>query len=298
MQPVRISAFEERDADGYRAFARAQFGENAYQASMRYLDWLYAQNPCARGKQDFLLARAKDGRIVGCVHKLILPWRVGSETRVLPTLHNLMVEPEHQKGAGVFLWMAALRGEENAIIPAAVGNLSKASRRLRYQPVPSWWFRSVLTPVRAGLRWGLRRSGAARAGGWLSRDLDVACEGCRIATQPRPEALARITHQLNGDGDECQVAWTDALIQWRLFSEAGPRHALIESDDGEAFAILSLGPRHGLQVSRLIAWSFGNDAGSTSALHRRLVRGRRADGADGARSGPRSTRPRRLDAHA
>ena len=48
------------------------------------------------------------------------------------------------------------------------------------------------------------------------------------------------------------VAWTPELVRWRFFHSLGPRHAYVEFGKPGAFALLSLGPREGLLVGRLI----------------------------------------------
>ena len=271
--PVKFSEYDERDSGSYVAFARAQFGPRAYQASRSYLEWLYRHNPATRGYRDFLLARTGDGRVVGCIHKLVLPWQVDGRAQPLPTLHNLMVDPAYRSGAGLFLLLAAVRGEPYAVIPGVVGELSQAYRRLRgYRPIPSFWYRAVLRPVRVASCLGRARLGLGSPDCWLPAEVDRVHEGCRVRTRPDAEGVARVTRQLLGDGNGFRVLWSDALVTWRFFSAAGPRHALIESDDGRSFAVVAFGPRHGVPVARLVAWSFDGDGRRFLAQLRRISR--------------------------
>jgi hypothetical protein len=55
-----------------------------------------------------------------------------------------------------------------------------------------------------------------------------------------------------------QVRWEPDLVKWRFFHSPGPRHALVErADDPDVQAVVSLGPRSGVTVGRIMVLSEG-----------------------------------------
>jgi hypothetical protein len=54
---------------------------------------------------------------------------------------------------------------------------------------------------------------------------------------------------------EDSVDWTPELVKWRFFSPNGPRQVFVQFSDPGEFAVLSLGPRQGIVLGRLIAVS-------------------------------------------
>jgi hypothetical protein len=254
-QKLSFVSFEPRMEGSYREFAEACFGAGAYQASPRYLRWLYQANDASPGFQDCPVGIAGD-RVVGCIHKMTLPWVIGGVPCRVPTLHNLMVEKQYRAGAGFWLLKRSLHRERHAIIPGVLPPLSEAYDQMNCERVASRWFRKVLRPVAGG--WSLVRS---RLTGTLGRhrylaDSSQAISGCRLTIQPTPERLAGIAEELKGQEGPDHVDWTEPRVQWRFFHELGPRHALVEFEESRtAFALVSLGPRAGLIAGRLIALS-------------------------------------------
>src|SRR3954468_3948896 len=164
MEQVRLGPYEESMYEAYAAFALGQYGPGAYQASERYLGWLYDDNPVTRstgGRRNLIVCRQGEA-VVGCIHKMRLRWLVKGQSVEIPVLHNWMVVPEHRRGMGSLLLTAAFRGEAHALIPASEGELATIYRRLRCEEVPLSTYRRVLAPLRGGLRYLISKGGTNR----------------------------------------------------------------------------------------------------------------------------------------
>ena len=261
---IRWAGYTDGDAAAYHSFARASFGPGAYQARPGYVDWLYRDHPRARGiERDFLIARTGEGEVVGCIHKMPLPWLVGGEERVIPAAHNLMVAEEHRSGLGLGLIMACFKGEDHVLVPGATAEAAAIYDRLGCQPVGGSTYRRVLRPARAtvglvrakvlGKGWGPRRFQPPVEGGeWR--------EGAGLVTaDPEPALADALARGLNRSAQGTVAPyWDGELVRWRFFHAAGPRHVLIRLDDDDPlsnFLVVSLGPRRGLNVGRVIAGS-------------------------------------------
>jgi hypothetical protein len=59
---------------------------------------------------------------------------------------------------------------------------------------------------------------------------------------------------------EASVDWTPELVSWRYFDPLGPRHLLITSGDTAAMAVIALGVRRGMTVTRLLELHAADDA--------------------------------------
>jgi hypothetical protein len=241
------TSFESRLAASYSKFAEAEYGAGCYQSAPEYLEWLYRENPCSRGFEDLSIAVVGDD-VVGCIHKMYLPWMIAGELCKVPTLHNLVVQEKYRSGAGFWLLKRSIHREEHAVIPGVLPPLSEAYKHMKCQQAPTRWFRKVLRPINGGVRLALRRVGARLAGS-PSKFSDG------IVTQPNAEQLAAIAEILTAEAGRDHVAWTPELVRWRFFHSFGPRHAYVEFGKPGAFALLSLGPRNGLLVGRLIFMS-------------------------------------------
>jgi hypothetical protein len=254
----------------YRNFVQFEYGQACYQSTQHYLDWLYCANPFSRGMDDFLVGVVDGIDVVGCIHKMRLPWTINGKLCDIPTLHNLVVRSDYRTGAGFWLLKKALHGEEHAIIPGVTEPFSAVYRHMKCQAVPSRWFRFVLRYVRGGIALGihkLTRGGFTPHHYLVHRDLYSL--GCRLTTHPNEDDLACLAATLNVSSGRDHVMWDSTLVQWRFFHDTGPRHALIVlSDDPSAQAIVSLGPRSGLTVARLIFLSDAWIALGASGLKR------------------------------
>lgn len=247
----------------YLAFAASQFGAGTSAANDRYLRWLYEQNPCGGSWADALLAFTPSGEVVGCMHSMRIPWRVNGEPFVVPTVHNLMVAPEHRKGIGMIMVLKMLPTFPLAVVPAAVGPLASMYQRLGCTRIESQWYRRALRPVRAGFQLGVQKllgwEAAPRyfpAATDLTRLPSVHGEAC-WTTSPTSAQLEQLAECLNQDrGDASGPEFSPEFLFWRFFHPLAPRHAVVwQATKGRLtdVAILSLGLRRGFNVGRIIA---------------------------------------------
>jgi hypothetical protein len=259
MESLRLEPYDDAMFDAYASFARSQYGAHAYQATRRYLGWLYDENPASsKGRADFILCR--QGRtVVGCIHKLRLRWRAKGETVEIPTLHNWMMAPEHRKGVGTLLLTGACRGESHALIPGAAGDLAAIYRQLRFEELPLSWYRRVLTPIRGGIRYLVTRGGKLRLFSPFRYDhWDGAPNGAHdeiiVEADPRPEVIETLAATARGGEDEAvRPEWTAESFRWRFFHPRGPRHLLLRhAGDPRSFLVLGAGDHRGLVAGRVV----------------------------------------------
>ncbi len=264
MNDIRWVPFAERFRRNYIAFARRNFGADAYQANPLYWQWLYQENKLAKPDWgDFLLGVREDDDVIACIHKMRIPWRINGEVTQVPALHNLMADVEHRSGIGLMLILSSFTGDEHALIPGVTPPVSDIYEKLKCQRADSAWYRKMLRPVGGGLATGWRM---VSGHGATPRRFESACRerlvfrdaACRCTLCPEKELSQRVVAAMNrlGEGVEAAPVWDEDLFQWRFFHPFGPRHLLIYLDDdrGEEvdFIILSLGPRKGLNVARII----------------------------------------------
>jgi hypothetical protein len=255
---ISIRPLGSDDRLTYRRFCQTMFGRDSYQARSTYLDWLYNDNPTGRGLDDCLIATEPSGAVVGCIHRLRLPWLVDGRHVDIPSLHNLMIAEAFRGGAGFFMLMRAVKGESHALIPGVTGNLAEAYVRMGYQRVNTRWYRRVLRVDRAVAQMLLHR---LRGRGDRPRGKLAApsADGLAVSVGPDDATAAEIAAALNANaGSDPHVAhvdWSRELVQWRFFATRGPRHLFARDEGDGSFAIVSVGPRHGVTVARLVAWS-------------------------------------------
>lgn len=247
----------------YLKFAATQFGVTSSAANERYLNWLYDHNPYGGQWSDSLMALTSAGDIVGCVHAMNVPWRIGKERVIVPAIHNLMVAPEYRQGVGTKMVMKALQQNDLSIIPSAVGPLGLLYQRLKCTPLASSWYRRVLRPLKVG--WQL---GAQKVMGWAPQacHFPQGLSATRLpsthgvawwGTAPSDSQLEQLAEVFNVDrtttiGPE----YSAEFLRWRFFHELSPRHAVVWLEDAGQISdaiILSLGPRHGFNVGRIVA---------------------------------------------
>ncbi len=254
METPRWVTFSDQYLDSYRRFAEEQYGRGCYQGLKEYLDWLYRWNPSAIGYDDFLVGVIGESEVVGCIHRMRLPWLIDGKECFCPTLHNLAVRPEYRFGTGFWLLKKSLHLQEHALIPGVVPPLSEAYRHMQCQPVPSRWFRRVTKKFSGALTLGLSRAtgGVLQPRRYFGTEVREV-EGCRLTMDPGCDQLERLAASLNRSAMRDQVRWDRELVKWRFFHRPGPRHALVESaGDPEAQAVVSLGPRSGVTVGRIV----------------------------------------------
>ncbi|MRR54713.1 MAG: hypothetical protein EG822_09415 [Deltaproteobacteria bacterium] len=259
MEKIRWVNYESAFYDQYKIFAQNQFGIGSYQSSENYLKWLYCENPHSRGYSDLIVGILEDGRVIGFIHKMRLPWKVEGETVLFPSLHNLVVKQEFRSGAGFWLMKKSIHGEEHALIPGVVQPLSTAYIEMRCQPMPSSWFKFVLSPFSAFVALGFHRlTGKCFFRNRFALPLNRNIGDFRVTKSPEVSELEQIAHYLNSASGANHIVWDADLVRWRFFHELGPKHALIRHlKNTDEFAVVSFGQRSGLNIARIIVVSDG-----------------------------------------
>jgi hypothetical protein len=256
---ISIRPLQSDDGEPYRRFCEELFGRDAYQGRSTYLDWLYEDNPVARGLDDCLVATDPSGAIVGCIHRLRLPWQIEGRVAIIPSLHNLMIAEAFRGGAGFFMLTRAVKGESHALIPGVTGPLAQAYARMGYQRLDTRWYRRVVRTDRAVAQTLLHRLGRSRSGRLRSERIARSTSGLVVTASPDDVTVAEVAAALNENAGSgigvAHVDWSAELVQWRFFAPRGPRHVLARDLVDGAFAIVSVGPRHGVTVARILAWS-------------------------------------------
>jgi len=253
---IRIATYEPSRLASYARFAESAYGRGAYQASPAYLSWLYRERP-----EDLLVAVTDAEEVVGCVHKLRLPWLVGRETIDVAAVHNWMVLPAHRGGTGLRLFLAALAPERHAFVPGSGPASAAIHDKLRGQEAPVAWYRWPLLAwnleaVRAGLRglWSGQRARRRRAEETATRLSPLAARsGLGLTASPDPDDVARIAGTLARSPTEgARPRWSPETTAWRFFAPEGPRHLALGTPGWDEVALLSLGWRHRLLVGRIV----------------------------------------------
>ena len=268
MSQVRCIGFEPKYLGSYQEFARAEFGPRAYQAEESYIKWLYEDNPHgAVMAEDFHIAVTDDDRVVACAHTMRLPWRISGQLRTIAAGHNLMVAEEHRNGIGLTILMKNLKGRGDLLVPGVTEPLDRLYQSLGAERIETRWFRKVLRPIAGGVQLGLKRL--------LKRDtppsyfppaasklFDIG-DSIQVEADPNDELVQQVANALNVNHENHAAPyWNAKLLRWRFFHPNGPRHVLVylpSHDSVCEFLILSLGPRNGLNVGRVIAASIASE---------------------------------------
>lgn len=257
MRKVRIVPFESSCRDRYRVFATRSFGTGSYQANPAYLKWLYEENPLGGGDRASL-AVAENGEVVGCVHKMRLLWQFGDDTAPVVAPHNLMVSEEHRNGLGFMILRSAVAGESHVLIPGVTEPLAEIYRKMRYHQLQTRWYRRWLAPAAAAFWFASGRlvDRGARPR-YLTNPNGTRAGEFQVTVAPERELLRSTAEALNRDHATAAAPWwTEETVHWRFFHPLGPRHALLYRREGDRITelvILSLGPRRGLNVARVVA---------------------------------------------
>ena len=192
---ISIRPLQSDDLGPYRRFCDELFGRDAYQGRTTYLDWLYEDNPVGRGLDDCLIATEPSGAIVGCIHRLRLPWQIEGRVAVIPSLHNLMIAEAFRGGAGFFLLTRAVKGESHALIPGVTGPLAQAYVRMGYQRLDTRWYRRVVRTDRAVAQTLLHRLGRSRPGHLRSERITGSTSGLVVTASPDDVTAAEVALQ-------------------------------------------------------------------------------------------------------
>ena len=262
MPEIQFDFFQRKYLRPYTEFAEESWGKSCYQSSEKYLNWLYKENPCGNSsEEDFILGLA-EGKVVGCIHKMRWVWKNKDQIEFIPNIHNLMVSEKYRKGwFGIKLLKQSLLGENHALIPGVPKNQGSLYRFLKCQQVTSCWYRKILTPIKGALCLSLKKLlnyDAPNSFFTLSQfqNKKFQDDPVQVTLEPDELTIQKIVSQLNKKPSETLSAyWTLEQFKWRFFHPLGPKHLLIYKDSEhtlEDFLILSLGPRRGLNVARVV----------------------------------------------
>ncbi len=249
----------------YIEFAKEAFGADSYQSRRGFLRWHYEKAPL----QDSSLSDAKvavvDGNVVGCFHKLRLPWMVHGARTIVASPHNLFVLPRYRTGTGFGLISECFRGENHLLLLGAGPSVQPIYARLGARPLEALWYRTVVNPVPAvaAINWGCQRladHALALACRWAGRQ---SIRSLRFDTAVDDALAAEVAQQLIGRRDAgAYVSWSADAERWRFFS--GPRHILVRVGTN-ALALVSIGIHRSLCVARTVEW-VSQDKASALAL--------------------------------
>ena len=139
MHKVDYRMYESRDYQSYHSFCQNNFGTNNYQINQSYIEWLYEDTD-----NTFLVALSED-QVVGIMHNFQAPIMLNNEYKLVTVLHDLMVD-DNYKGAGLHLIQNGLKSNEFAVLPGAVGRISRAYSRLGSKSFNSHWYRKLQFP--------------------------------------------------------------------------------------------------------------------------------------------------------
>lgn len=261
---IRIVPYEPAWLPSYRALAEREWGPGCRQADPAYLRWAH-KNPNVQPKgRSAIWLGVHEQTVIGCIHTMRLPWRVGDELLDFPSLHDWLVAPEHRTGIGTMLLTNALRGERHAFIPAAAGELEQVYQALRCEPADSMWFRHVLRPVAGGLRFGLQQALGDRAQAIprprLRRPEPGRVGAFELTIGADASLQAALLERLHSEPPKGpRPHWSAESFAWRFFDPDGPWHLVLHDDRGsrvENFCLLAVGVRHGLAIGRLMLTAF------------------------------------------
>lgn len=248
--------------EGLLASSARVYGPASYQASTRYLDWLYKEHPFSQGLETCLIA-VSDGDVVGCIHRMPLPLLVDEAPVTLMSLQNHFILPELRGGAGIMLLRRAAEEHRFGFSPGVSGRLGDAYRRFGFFELPSYWLVRQISPVLAALQMARSRLGHHDPVVSLSRrTLDKCSKNVLVTDSPSDDQLADLASHMNrqgSDADAARVVWTADLVRWRFFSEGGPIHLLVRDLHANGWAVLSYGKRSGVTVVRLVEYAGGGN---------------------------------------
>lgn len=263
---VTMQELQAERIDDLLGFSRAVFGERSYQGTNDYLQWLYRENPFAKGIGDCLVA-IEDGAVVGCMHRMRLPCAGLAGVDELTSLQNHIVAPTVKSGVGLMLLRRSAKEAALAFSPGVNARLAMAYRQLGHAEVPTHWLWKPLRPFKAAAQLALARIFPARREGTALLDPAKARAALgrdtAATTRPGEAELRAMAEAMSRPGPEGvpYVAWTPELVRWRYFSETGPASLLVGTPGASPWAVLSYGVRNGLSVARLMEYEEEGDPG-------------------------------------
>jgi hypothetical protein len=262
---LEIVPYSEGMFNAYAAFATRAWGTGCYQATRNYIEWLYQANPSGTPRTDDFLVGRNGETIVGCIHKMRLVWQSSSALVEVPALHNWMVDAQFRTGVGLLLLNKAMRSDAHAFISSAAGELATIYRKLKCQEIQACWYRRILLPMQAVVRYSLNRFAGAQANLDIINKLQSLTgtsqfSSVRVTTAPIASELEQMVAALATDSAlSCRPYWTAESFRWRFFHPQGPWHiCLCFPGTGriEAFVIIAVGVHKGLPVARLVEACF------------------------------------------
>ena len=285
MNGIDWVSYNSSHFQAYRDFARKCFGEKAYQSNKNYIAWLYQENTLSRREDDFLIGILEDGRVIGCLHKMRLNWSYRGKIVEVPAFHNYMVAPDFRHAAGFFLLMKALSNEQHALIPGAGAVTSELYQKLGFQEAKASWYLKTLRPIQAAFLMGARKflNRPFKARYFDSSRLEKASSSdFSLTLLPTDDLIEQLVEAMNSHEPEVAAPlWTVSQLKWRFFHELGPRHLLIYEDSPRtirSFAILSLGPRRGLNLGRIVELNASSVDSLRQLLHQVVTVTRESQG--------------------
>lgn len=260
MNQINWVPFENRFLKNYQEFTKNNYGLNAYQCKENYIKWLYQENPLSKEKNDFLIGINSDNEnIVGCIHKMQMEWVLNKETFRVPALHNLVVDSEYRHGIGFMLVMAAVSGEEQALMPGVENPFSSFYKTLKYQKINAFWYRKFLKPTSSGIFLLANKflKVSAKENYFDSLNAKKINNNFIVDFSPSKDIMQQIAASLNNhDSQTFAPLWTGEQVKWRFFHPFGPQHILVYENFNESlenFALVSMGPRRGLNIARILS---------------------------------------------
>ena len=260
MNEVNWIGFQDSLLSNYQKFARYNYGKKAYQAKENYINWLYKENPLSVIKEDFLVGISNQRKtVVGCIHKMRMHWRYESKVISVPAFHNLMVDKEYRYGTGFILVMAATKNENYALMPGVIQPFTEFYNTLKYQKVSAMWYRKFIKPLSGSIAFFQNKlfNYSTKENYFYDSKLNgISTQNFKTIISPSDDLLEQLVDVLNVNNTKiCSPYWTIEQLRWRFFHPLGPKHMLIYENFSETiknFAILSMGPRHGMNMCRIL----------------------------------------------
>lgn len=253
---MRWQGYQPEYLESYIGFAEQNFGHSAHQSRVSYLEWLYSKNPNKHNLNTGLILGVADDDVVACLHTMMLSWRVGTSIKRMPTVHDIMVNKTYRTGVGAVILLRALRMGKHAYIAAATGLMADVYRSLGCQRIKASWYRKILAPLSGGLRLVAGRVGWRPETAVYFDHGPPSLDGWELSILPGDGLIDAVAARLQTvDGLGVGPDWNTGQTRWRFFDPSGPKHMLLYQSIGSVvgdMAIVSLGPRKGLNLARIV----------------------------------------------
>ena len=204
-----------------------------------------------------------------------LNWNYRGNIVEVPAFHNYMVDPDFRHAAGFFLLMKALSNEQHALMPGTGRVTSEIYEKLGFQEAKTSWYLKILRPIHGAFIMSARKflSRPFRARYFDSPRLEeTSSSGFSVTLSPTDDLLEQLVGAMNSHEPEVAAPlWTVEQLKWRFFHSLGPRHLLIYEDSPRtirSFAILSLGPRRGLNLGRIVELNAASVDSLSTLVHK------------------------------